>query len=384
MDNKKRLHILFLTAWYPNTLRPREGTFVVNHAKAVQQFNDVTVLYPYDPNPQSAQWKKKFSINEEYGLRTIRIPYQVMPIPGITYVRHILRLRAVVRNLSNRVGKPDVIHANVYDVGLAAIILAKVFSIPVVLTEHSTVFTRNRLGMINKLKAKFVMNSVDAVLPVSNELKNAIKILGVKNRIEVIPNSVNVDTFSLGKAADKKNIKNILSVTSLRPVKGISYLLKALANVLEKRNDFFLTIVGDGPHRDEYTRLTKNLNLQNNVTFRGSLDNKEVALQMKKCSFFVQASLDETFGVVYIEAMACGKPIVATSLPPLIENVTEERGILVPPKNVDTLSNALLTMLDTYDNYNPGTISKYVQQKYSYTVIGSQFDVVYQSILHKK
>ena len=117
------------------------------------------------------------------------------------------------------------------------------------------------------------------------------------------------------------------------------------------------------------------------MKFHGLKTKKEVAEFMKKCDFFVQASLYETFGVTYIEAMACGKPIVATNLPVLRELVNKEKGILVPPRDVNALVKAIDYMLDHYQNYSSERISEYIKRNFSYKVVGKKLDDIYREIL---
>lgn len=107
----------------------------------------------------------------------------------------------------------------------------------------------------------------------------------------------------------------------------------------------------------------------------------EVAEFMRKCNFFIQPSLYEPFGVVYIEAMACGKPIVATRLPVLQEKINSDVGILVPPKDIETLTNTIDYMLDNYQNYSSAKISQYAKENFSYEVVGKKLDEIYRKIM---
>ncbi len=97
--------------------------------------------------------------------------------------------------------------------------------------------------------------------------------------------------------------------------------------------------------------------------------------------FFVQPSLYETFGIVYIEAMASGKPVIATSLPVLQEIIDRDKGTLVPPKDIDALTKAIDYMLDHYQEYSPQKIVQCAKENFSYEVVGKKLDDIYRRVI---
>lgn len=147
--------------------------------------------------------------------------------------------------------------------------------------------------------------------------------------------------------------------------------------------DFVLEIVGDGPNRSEYENLCHKLELQDVVHFHRLKTKQEVAEFMKECDIFILPSLFETFGVVLIEALACGKPVIATDIGGPNEIVTDEVGKLVPPGNSKALARAIEYMLDHYQEYISENIAQYAQQRYSYEAIGNKWNEIYKSVLRK-
>ena len=228
------------------------------------------------------------------------------------------------------------------------------------------------------------MNRAKVILPVSKDLENAIKSYGIKNKFEVVPNVVNNKMFypSLQKANNK--IKKMLFVALLSPIKGVLYLLQALTQLKQIRQDFVLDIVGDGPNREEYEKLSKELGLEEMVKFHGLKTKLEIAEFMRNSDFFVQPSLCETFGVVYIEAMACGNPIIASQHSVLQEKINKEIGILIPPKNIKALSDAIDYMLDHCQEYSSEKISRYAKENFSYEVVGKKIGEIYKVILERR
>lgn len=381
MTHNRRLHILFIPSWYPRNENKRDGIFIVHHAKAIQRLHDVTVLFPYDEPFDPAESVK---VKDEFGIPTIRIPYAINPIPGVTFVRNLYAQYRALRNIIKNNRKPDIIHAHVFDAGLPAVILGKLLNIPVVLTEHSSVFTRDRLGTLNKLKAKFVMRSVRAVMPVSETLRSSLEHYTSDTDMHVIPNAIDTSLFNAQTKSTASETVRILSITNMRPVKGVDDLLNSLSSITKKRTDFMIDIVGDGPALEDYKKLSHNLGLDKNVRFHGALSQQRIIELLHNCNFFVQASHSETFGVVYVEAMSCGKPVIGTTLPTLTEKISTERGILVPPKDTKALSDAIYTMMNTYANYSAKKIVQYVQQTFSYDAVGKQINEIYKTILNKK
>jgi len=381
-----KLKILFIAGWYPTKQCPVGGVFVKEHAKAAAIYNDITVLYA---EASISLQGKRCDISDvvEDGIRTIRIRYPKTRIPKthtLIYVWHILR---AFRKLLKDGWRPDIIHAHVYSAGEPALIIGKLFRIPVVVTEHFTNFATHSLTPRQEKKARFAMSRAEVILPVSEDLKESIcNYYGIKNRFRVIPNVVNTRVF-FPSGFRSKNInhdrkKRMLCVCILTPRKGIDYLLESLSQLKEKRQDFVLDIVGDGPNRKAYEELVRNLGLSDTVTFHGR--QPEVANFMRRCDFFVLPSLYENFGVVYIEAMACGKPVIGTNAGGPKEIISEETGILVPPKDTNALAEAIDCMLDHYQNYSPHEISQYVKERYSYEAVGKKLDSIYREIVTNK
>lgn len=418
VDNKNRLKILFLPAWYPSEKNPISGVFIREHAKAASLYNEIVVLY-VDFNSPSIESGHEIKIADgmEDGIRTIRVgyggilsrlkrliektgpkqntpssakeaqtPFWFKPLQffGSTILRceYYWVTITTVRKLLKEGWKPDIIHAHVYTAGVIAVILGKIYKIPVVITEHYTGVANHSLTYIEQIKLRFAMNNANAIFPVSDGLGLAIKnYYNVKKtKIVTIPNTVNTEFFfSPDKRNNQREKKKILTVCILTPQKGINYLLEAVNIVRQERQDFTLDIVGDGPNREEYETLSRNLNLTSVVEFHGR--QPEVASFMKECDFFVQPSLWETFGVVYIEAMACGKPVIASQVTGPLEIINDDVGILVPPRDVKALIKAIEYMLDNYQAYSSDKIAKYAQERFSYEAVGKRLDEVYNNLI---
>lgn len=417
MNGRNRLKVLFIPAWYPSEARPVAGIFVREHARAASLYNDIVVLYAYpDPSPERRHLPSVSEVSEE-GIRTIRVRYggivfywwrkitgrgrerptssetkaataiadRALSLPRVI-VADLLYYQTILsafRRLVRGGWKPDIIHAHVYSAAVPAVMLGKLYRMPVVVTEHFSAFPRHLLTRTERLKARFAMNRAQIILPVSDNLRGHIQTYGIKNEFRVVPNVVDTGIFRpappTGEEGTGRQLK-LLFVGNLVPVKGLPYLLEALSRIRQKRQDFVLDVVGAGANRTEYEEFVSELGLDGIVRFHGLKPKEEVAQFMRECAFLVQPSLQETFGVVHIEAMACGKPVIATSVGGPKELVTQDVGILVPPEDAEALREAIEYMLDNHRNYSSERISRYAKERFSYEVVGKMLDEAYREL----
>jgi glycosyltransferase involved in cell wall biosynthesis len=128
--------------------------------------------------------------------------------------------------------------------------------------------------------------------------------------------------------------------------KGIDVLLRAFAQIRDREPQVRLVLAGDGPLRSRLEDLARSLGIGDRVEFLGRQERAQVADLLHGCRVFVLPSRSEPFGIVILEAMACAKPVVATSaggIPEIIES--GKNGILVEPENPKALAEAVMTAL---------------------------------------
>lgn len=373
------MNILFITPWYPTPENPVWGIFIKDIARAVSLSHDVVILTSGEPRPSLGRLYKIEEALED-NLRTLRLQYRKFYFPLISYLGHRSGALAAVRRLRQSGFQPDIIHAHVFEAGLIAVPIARQLRTPLILSEHSSAFLRGRIRGWNRIKAKYVFNRTSVVCPVSEEMKRHIESLAKRARLRVVPNPVDTSLFSPELRPPASEKKRILVVALLKPVKGIPVLLEALKILKHKRDDFVVDILGDGPQRSDYEQKARDLRLNDDVFFHGLRSKKEVADFMKNCDFFVLPSLYETFGIAVVEAMACGKPVVTTSIGGPADIVTEDTGKLVPPGDSEALTKALIYMLDHFQDFDPIRISMLARSLYSFEAVSRQWDLLYNSL----
>jgi len=176
-----------------------------------------------------------------------------------------------------------------------------------------------------------------------------------KEKIKIIPEGVDLEKFNRDINAsdiDEKlgNERKILFVGNLHPNKGVHFLIKSFALVKSKINDVKLVIVGDGPLKNYLINLTKKLNLEKDVIFAGFVSDEELPKYYASCDIFASASVLEGFGLIFLEAMALGKPIVAFNLASIPE-IVGNAGILIDEINHEKFANALIELLSNEELY---------------------------------
>jgi len=180
----------------------------------------------------------------------------------------------------------------------------------------------------NKISARFaweftraVYNRADLVLTPSQTLKKELKANGIKPRIEVLSNGINLEMFE--RKTDYRIRNKILYIGRLGFEKNVEVIIHAVAILAKENKDIILDIVGDGPARLPLEKLTKNLGLKKNIRFLGFISDEEMKKMHQHYDLFVTASTMETQGLVILEAMTAGLPVLGVNklaVPELIKN----------------------------------------------------------------
>jgi glycosyltransferase involved in cell wall biosynthesis len=172
-----------------------------------------------------------------------------------------------------------------------------------------------------------------------------------RNRFRIVPNGINTDIFHPVSGIERETGRIIVTNSADTPLKGLFYLLKALAEISKTRK-VRLIVVGTPKKNGAVVKLIKTLGLGHLVTFTGRISDGEFVRQYARAAMAVVPSVYEGFGLPAGEAMACGVPVISTTGGALPE-VVGDAGILVPPADHLLLAGAIQTLLD-----NPGLADK--------------------------
>jgi glycosyltransferase involved in cell wall biosynthesis len=383
------LNVVFFTSWYPTSKFTYGGVFVREHAKAVREAGHrVVVLHLAGPSPRvgGALWAMEEEIDPvlSEGIETHHVFHRRMGVRGVSYPLYLWSAAAAYRRLRSGGFRPDVIHAHVYGAGVPAALVARRSRIPFVLTEHFSGVALRSLGRVESRKARYAYNRASRILPVSRFLQEAIASYGIDRPFEVVPNVVDDSVFfPPDGTAPTGTRRRLLFVGNLDPthVKGFPTLLRALLILRERRRDWRLDVVGDGPERMLYERSATELGLDEHLAFRGSLPKDAVAQAMRDADLLVLPSRLETFGAVVAEALVSGLPVVSTSVGGITELLDLGSGRIVPPDEPVALAAALHSTLEDLHTFDREAIATAARDLYSVGVVGERLSRIYSSVL---
>lgn len=295
------------------------------------------------------------------------------------------QVRPALTDFIRRVGTPHLIHAHaVYPGGAAAVALGREAGIPVALTEHLGPFPPATLcrpdGQPMPLVARTYAGA-SGHSAVSRSLADRIVGLGLASEVQVIPNFLPDDygATTAGPRAPSDTFA-FLSVGGPSREKGTDVLLQALARC---GLDVQLRLVGDGPERPRLRQLASDLGIADRVSWLGQLPRGRMAAVYRDCDAFVLASRSETFGVAFIEALACGKPMIATRCGGPEDIVRASNGLLVPIDDVDALAVALQRMRLESMQYPPEQLRQDFLARFSASAVVNDIEKWYSRILRK-
>ena len=252
----------------------------------------------------------------------------------------------------------DVIHAQTFFfIGCLGAYLARLRSTPLFFTYHTKfedylhylpVHQRITKPQTLWLSREF-SNQCDRVIAPSHGTADLLRSYGITAPLEILPGGVDLESFGLD-AQEPAVIRDarpgpiVLSVGRLGKEKNLELLLDAFALSLRSRPGARLIMVGDGPHRAELERRAAAIGISGRVVFAGALDQAQLGAYYRNADVFLFTSLTETQGLVLVEALAHGLPVVAVDCPVTREIVVGESGLLTP-QSASTLADAVTSVI---------------------------------------
>lgn len=384
----RKLHVLVLPSWYPTHYAPLSGVFFYEQAQALRKAGvRVGVVYPDLRSLRTLRinnfFENRFQLVtcEENGVNTVRLLGWNVPNARLRARLFIGATKYLVNKYIEKYGKPDLVHAHsVLWGGVAAREVQRRFGIPYVVTEHSSAYGRGLIRKWEEPLIRAVLQDAASIVAVSRSLSASLKAYAPDEHINVIPNLVNTDFFTLPPRPRSKKPFKFLTVASLTPNKAIDVLLYSFAFAFPNEH-VLLEIGGAGEQRSVLERLVEELGLASRVKFLGSLDRNSVRQAMWKANAFVLPSYVETFGVVLIEAMATGLPLISTRSGGPEDIVTEDVGLLVNPGDVNQLSFALRRLVMEYSSFNEPTIRNRAIDSFREEVVVNRLLDLYNQVL---
>lgn len=318
----------------------------------------VIVTHPIKPKMDIFSISKKSYVdlsNVPSNVKVYEKDYLSLPLEIERKRRGDKSLKLVKKSIDNCQISFDILHAHfTWSSGYVGAKLKENSTKPLVITGHGfDVYDLPFRDEWWRSTITNVLNTADKIITVSNCNKDCFLKLGIPSKkVIVIPNGYNPARFYPFHSSKKRELglpsraKLILSVGNLEKVKGHAYLITAMNKIVHKRRDVYCAIIGDGIEKDRIKKHIKDQKLNGRVWLLGAKPHEEVPLWMNACDVFILPSLRESFGIAQVEAMACGKPIVATRNGGSEEILTSgDYGLLVEPRDPDALAEAVLKAL---------------------------------------
>lgn len=382
-------HILVLPSWVSDADDKLADVFFVEQAHALQnhgmRVGYVCVgqrsLHKFTPK-KLRETHYQVSLGSENGLCTMRMHAWNSLIQTVRGGRIWARLcEYLVGRYIRDVGRPDVIHAHCsLWAGYAASKIRRRWGIPFVLTEHSCSFPLDEISDAQRPYVRRALTEADRVIAVSRYQRDSLQRYAAKREILCIPNCVDTEFFTPAPPRPSGPF-TFLTVCNLIPRKGVDLLLRSFAGLCLSGCDVRLEIVGAGPEEAALKQLARDLSIADSVCFRGEQSRSGVRQALWRAHALVLASSLETFGVVLIEALATGIPIIATDSGGALDIVHPGVGATVPHGSPEALESAMRALLN--NEYSAVAIRADAVRRFSNAAVANALREVYARVLAK-
>ncbi|MCE7951134.1 MAG: glycosyltransferase family 4 protein [Xanthomonadales bacterium PRO7] len=356
--------ILVLASTYPRRAGDHEPGFVHELCKRLTAQFEVVVLTARSPGAAAAEtidgveivryayaparWET-LAHNGGITVNLRRHKWKWLLVPSF-FLAQYFAARAIVRKRH-----VDAVHAHwLLLQGLVARRLRKRFGIPYLVTSHGADLFGLRSRLAGWLK-RLVANDCAIMTVVSSAMREEAARIGLRPpRIEVLSMGVDLRNRFVPDARTQRADGELLFVGRLVPKKGLTHLLDALPAVLARRPQARLVVAGFGPDEEALRAKALALKVHDRVEFVGPIAQDKLADMYRHAAVFVAPFVQdangdqEGLGLVVVEAIGCGCPVVASALPALRDVFGNELVGLVEPGNAEALADAILTVLDTF------------------------------------
>lgn len=384
-----KIHVLVIPSFYPRFNGDYVGSFWREQAIGVSKQNcKVGVIYPELESLRSRRKIRlipKFDFKDDEGVLTYRylwtnwfIKLRHLQITSYKILGMILFKKYIKEH-----GLPDIIHCqSIFNAGFLGEYIYNIYKIDYIINEVNSGFLFKNQGLQKYYKdAVRITNKSKECYTVSNKYAKYLnEELPNKLKWKVHHNIVS-NKFLNAKLVPRKNKKFVfLSIARLHKVKNLGLIIKSFKIFNNEVENSELRFIGVGSEYDHLKKLSINLNIESQVKFLGRIDRKNLINEINDSNALVHSCPYETFGVVFVEALALGRPIVAVRSPGSSDILTKEVGIL-SENNEISMSNSMIEIFKRYNEFDPFYIRKYCKKNFSEDFLSKKMLDNYNSIL---
>ncbi|MCC9167767.1 glycosyltransferase [Pontibacter harenae] len=400
------MNIFVIPSWYPSKDRPVSGVMIKEQTVALCKSHphiNVGISIWGNKDERNLLWAKDHFKNISKLIAERDKPSSNRLLPNLTeytkptfsWTKKILKgnfqniVKANLYNLDAFVrdyGPVDLIHAHVgHPAGSIAMEVAKRRNLPYCLTEHIGPFpapttTDSKGNILPFYKLPFDAAALN--IAVSPFQKQRMELQGIENA-KVIPNFADEYFFRPANTAKPSSDHfTFLTLSFIAPTKGTGILIEAISKLTAKHKKVKFRIAGEG-NTVPFQELAKRLGIEEHIAWLGNIDRSAVLAEYQQADAFVMPSQYESFGIVYIEAIACGKPIIATKCGGPESIVAPVNGLLVDKNNPEALAAAMHDMVINYNRYDSKQIRQDFMNRFSGQAVLPRLVQQYQEIITK-
>lgn len=381
------MHILILPSWYVSSYNALSGIFFKEQAEALAKHgHHVGVIAIQGVGIRQVIDQKKLDLSNSYfvenGVHTYRKQYLDTKLNDVIKKMKMASFIGMFEKYVKDQGLPDIIHIHSFMVGEYALYVKEKYNVPFVVTEHLSGFAREEMSFEDLDRAKSVFEKSSYNIAVSQQFKDLLK---DKFSLEFhyIPNIVNVDFFNVQEFILKETYA-FIHIANLDKNKNQTMLIRAFNYAFKDKPDIKLTIAGDGVEYNSLDKLIKELKMEKQISLYGRASREEVRTLLQNSDAFVLSSKYETFGVVIIEAMACGLPVLATKCGGPESIIDSDKVGLLSEIDEERFSEKLLEMYHKRNDFDSSLIRKHVESNFSEEAVSVKLKEVYEKVLNDK
>ncbi|VAW63509.1 hypothetical protein MNBD_GAMMA11-1144 [hydrothermal vent metagenome] len=393
------MNLLLITNLFPTHFDPERGIFTLQLARRLQKHCNVTVLCPLPWFPsisliQNRKWQQYSQVSSQYTIEGIRVySPKYLLIPKISENIHAsLMAKSLSRCIASlhKQHAFDVVNSQwLYPDSVAVDKAIHSLKLPHVATGLGSDINRELYQAGKTQQIMKMLQASTAITVVSSNLKNELIDRKLPaDKITVIPNGIDTDKFHLLEKNEcrktlqlEHDIPVILYIGRLSTEKSIKTLISATQKLIKNEYPVKVYLLGDGPLRIELAEQAKSLEIDKNIVFMGKVDHNEIGTWLGATDYLCLPSIMEGCPNVILEALGCGRPVIASRVGAIPDIVTQKSGILFTPEDVSELSCSLEKAINT--DWSAEEISRSVE-KYSWEHAAEHYYNVFDSAISKK
>ncbi len=357
--------------------------------------HEVTVFTHTYTRPTHAQGTGRITRRQQEIFDSVRVK-RFRPIIQVSYFSFSSQLCAAILK-----DDFDLVHIHRYFSlqSFPAMFVSKLKGIPVIFTPHSAT-TREQKGVLATLVKKifdctfgrYLIRSPNLLIALTQDnIRDYLEVGAKADKMRLVPNGIDLEKFKQlpdpSKFEKKYKITGevVLFVGRLVKYKGVHYLLQIAPKILKEFPKTKFMIVGpDYGYKNELLKVVETLRLQESVVFTGAISDSELLEAYVAADVLTFPSIHEGFGLVLLEAMSCGKPIVTwktSAMQYIVEN--QKSGFLVNPWNLEDFAQSILLLLSNQKLARKmgGKGRKTVEEKFEWKSVIDKLESVYQEVI---